>query len=214
MYNLISSINLDKLLAFSSVFLFFSLKNSLQNYQNKQTEKIKCSTSNENWWKIEKTCCWSLLTSRVSSSKGGSAVGPLTPLWLHGLFIFLFSKTLHSWSQGWRESQGEGMRGGEREVERGTGGWMVVRREDQTHCNAKKTSTPSSTPRALHPNRLFYSPSTPLGKVKPPPTGSGSSAPASSGRCSGSSFDGLLTSHQPSGCPCEERHTQMSDHRL
>lgn len=84
---------------------------------------------------------------------------------------------------------------------------MVAWWEDQTHCHAKKkTPTPSSAPRALHPNRIF-----PLLRVKPLPTGSGSSAPASSGRCWGSSFDGLLTSHPPSGCHCDKRqkHTVM-----
>lgn len=126
-------------------------------------------------------------------------------------FVFL---TLHSWSQGWRESQGKGIGGARREVEKGMGDewqsggktrhivtWKKKRKE-------KNTSTPSSAPRALHPNRLIF-PSAPLGRVKPPPTGSGSSVPASSGHYSRSSFDGLLTSHQPSRCHWKYRQKQM-----
>ena len=48
------------------------------------------------------------------------------------------------------------------------------------------------------------------GRVKLPLTGSGSSVHASSGRCWGSSFGGLLTSRQPSGCLCRDRQQQMS----
>lgn len=53
------------------------------------------------------------------------------------------------------------------------------------------------------------------GRVKPPPTGSGSSVHASSGRCWGSSFGGLLTSRRPSGYLCQDRQQQMlSVHQL
>lgn len=92
------------------------------------------------------------------SSKGGSAVGPLTPH--HMDFCF------HDSSQLIPRMEGESGWGDKRRREgsgEGNGGWMVVWWEDQTHCNAKKTSTPSSPPRALHPNRLFLPPLLRLG---------------------------------------------------
>lgn len=96
-----------------------------------------------------------------------------------------------------------GIGGAQKEVEKGMGGggeWWSGGKTRHTYGKGKKKkSTPSSAPRAPHPNCLIFPPA-PLRRVKPPPTGSGSSVPASSGRCSRSSFDGPLTSRQPSGC--------------
>lgn len=92
-------------------------------------------------------CCWSLLTSHVSSSKGRSAVGPLMPH--HMDLCFRNSPQLiprMEGNSGWgdkrrREGSGEG-----------NGEWMLVWWEDQTHCNAKNihsilhTQSPASQP--------------------------------------------------------------------
>lgn len=134
-------------------------------------------------------------------------VGRLWPFdaLLHGLCFQNSPQLIQrmEWELGWgdkrkREGSGEG-----------NGGWMVVWWEDQTHCHAKKHPLHPPHPEPCIPTVFF--PSAPLGRVKPPLTGSGSSVPASSGRCWGSSFDGLLTSHQPSGCHCDERQKQMLD---
>lgn len=149
---------------FLSFSLFFSLKKSLQNYQNKQTKTIKCSTSNENWWKIEKMCCWSLLTSHGSGSR---EVGWLWALRCLITWILVF----HSSPQLTPRMERDSGWGGERRREgsgEGNGGWMVVWWEDQTHCHSEKkrkkkkeTSTPSSAPRAP-PSQPSVPPTPPL----------------------------------------------------
>lgn len=150
-------------------------------------------------WKL---ICWSLLTSRVSDSNGGFGCGP------PGFFsTFTCSITaLHNLSQAWSESQGGGRGGGEGNV--GLDSSLVGRPDTMPH-RKKRKSTQFSTSRALTPN-TFCPPSAPLRRVKPPLTGSGSSVHASSGRCSGSSFDGLLKSHQPSRCHCEAQKQMLA----
>lgn len=126
-------------------------------------------------------------------SRHGLAVGFWAP---HSEFHFHNNPPL---IRGWRVSQ-------ERRGEKGEvkGGWAVVWWAEQTHCHTKTTPTPSSA--LAQPCIPATFPSAPLGNVKPPQTGSGSSVPASSGHCWGSSFDGLLTSHRSSGCHCEHMH--------
>lgn len=107
---------------------------------------------NNKWKLVEdwKMCCWSLLTSHVFSSKGGLAVGPLMPH--HMDFCFHDSPQLiprMEGESGWggkrrREGSGEGNRG-----------WMVVRREDQTHCNAKKHPLHPPHPEPCIPTAFF-----------------------------------------------------------
>lgn len=140
-------------------------------------------------------------------------------VWLWDLWCFItWTFVFHNSPQLIPRMEGDSGCGDKRRTEgsgEGNRGGTLVWWKDQiqkTKQNKTKTSTPSSAPRALHPNHLFFSPYAPLGTVKPPLTGSGSSVPASSGHCWGSSFDGLLTSHQPSGCHCEERQKQTSGH--
>lgn len=153
MYNLIASINLDKLLAFSQCFfVFFTLKNSLQNYQNKQTKKKKERKKVQHQMKIGGSLKNVLLVASnlpCFSLQRWVSCGPPS----HGL---LFPRLSTADSQRLRDSQGEGIRRRREGSGQGNRGWMVVWHEDQTDYNAKKKkSTPSSTPRALHP---FFSP--------------------------------------------------------
>lgn len=78
-------------------------------------------------------CCWSLLTSHLSGSKSGLAVGPLM---LHYMaFVFHNSPQLIPRMEGYsgckdkRRTEGSG---------EGDGGWTVVWWEDQTHCHVRK----------------------------------------------------------------------------
>lgn len=153
-------------------------------------------------WKL---ICWSLLTSRVSGSNGGFGCGP------PGFFSTLTCSVtaLHNLSQAWSESQEGGRGGGEREQERGTWGLIAAWWEDQTQCHTGKKKIHSILHVQSPASQHLLPPSAPLRRVKPPLTESGSSVHASSGRCSGSSFDGLLKSHQSSRCHCEAQK-QMS----
>lgn len=157
--------------------------------------------------RLKKMCCWSLLTSHGSGSR---EVGWLSALRCLITWILVF----HSSPQLTPRMERDSGWGGERRREgsgEGNGGWMVVWWEDQTHCHSekkrkkKKKKLPLHPPHPEHPHPNHLCPPPHLcftGRVKPLPTGSGSFVPASSGRCWGSSFDGLLTSHQPSGCRC------------
>lgn len=89
----------------------------------------------------------------------------------------------------------------------GGAGWKPGGKTRHT-VTPKRKRKKESIHSVLHtqsPNRPPL-PRTLLRRVKPPLTGSGSSAPASSGCCWGSSFGGLLTSLQPSGCHWKHRN--------
>lgn len=110
---------------------------------------------NIKWKLVEdwKMCCWSLLTSRVSSSKGGSAVGPLMPRRTDLCF--------HNSPQLIPRMEGESGWGHKRRREgsgEGNGGWMVAWWEDQTHCNAKKHPLHPPHPEPCIPTAFFFPP--------------------------------------------------------
>lgn len=112
MYNIISSINLDKLLAFSQFFFFFKKFFTKLSEQTNRKKKFNIKWKLVEDWKM---FCWSLLTSVFLSPK----VGWLWGLWRFVTRTFVFRSTADPklWREiydvGTGEERGEEDRGGE-----------------------------------------------------------------------------------------------------